>query len=583
MVSDDPAPDSPRPEAPGDVPFADLSRLRLDALLHELIERAGDVLENENRLHRLLDAVVSVASNLALPEVLQRIVHNACELVGARYGALGVIGDDGSLAEFKYVGISEDERERIGHLPTGKGILGLLIEKPHPLRLHDLSQHPQSSGFPPNHPPMHSFLGVPIRVRGEAFGNLYMTEKAGGGDFTQEDEEVLGALAAAAGIAIENARLYADTRRREHWLDASTDITARLLGGATPDEAVALIAQRAKEVASADLALLLLVDGDGQLEIRAAVGDQADELQGLPVDMDSAIVGDVVANRTPRLYGSELRPSLALGIEPHRELTAGSTVLAPLVAGIHTLGVLVVIRSHDASTFESSEMDLVTMFCGHTALALEFVRAQEDRQRLAVFEDRDRIARDLHDQVIQRLFSVALGLQGTTRQTLRPDVAERIDGYVEQLDTTIQQIRRTIFSLQERAEEARGLRSQVIAVAQEAASALTFEPAVALEGPIDSVTPAHLRPELLATLREALANVARHAAARKVDVTVRVDVPARTIQLIVVDDGRGLPDDLPVGNGLTNMRERAIRRDGTFEISGGDGTTLTWTVPLDLA
>lgn len=574
-------PDSPRPRE--GVPFADLSRLRLDTLLRELIERAGQVLEDESRLQRLLDAVVSIASNLALPDVLHRIVRSACDLVDAEYGALGVIGEDRSLVEFTYVGISAEQRERIGDLPTGKGILGLLIDDPKPLRLHNIGEHPHSSGFPLNHPPMRTFLGVPVNVRGEAYGNLYLTEKRGGGDFTEEDEQVLIALAAAAGIAIENARLYEETRRRQEWLAASTDITARLLGGATPTEALDLIAEHTRTAAHADQALLLLLDDTGRPVIEAAIGPGTDSLRYRVAATDDCLVSEVIATREPRMFSGGTHPNRLLGLQLAYEVVRGSTMLAPLTAGSSVLGVLTVTRSPNKPAFDATELTLFATFGGHAALALEFLRAQEDRQRLAVLEDRDRIARDLHDQVIQRLFAVALGLQSTGRHhNLRPELATRIEGYVHQLDTSIQEIRRAIFALSEQGELRPNLQARILAVVREASEPLGFEPEVTTAGPLDSTVPYDLQQELLATLRESLSNVARHADASSVSVSVAVDVEAATLELVVADDGCGIPTSVTHRSGLANITKRAERRGGsaTIESANGAGTTVTWTVPF---
>ncbi|HEY8454439.1 MAG TPA: GAF domain-containing protein [Actinopolymorphaceae bacterium] len=562
----------------------DLSRLRLETLLRELVDRADQLVENERRVHRLLDAVVSVASNLALPEVLQRIVRCSCELVGARYGAVGVIGPDRTLVEFITYGVSEGQRKHIGQLPTGKGILGLLINEPRPLRLRDISQHPASSGFPANHPPMRSFLGVPVLVRGEAFGNLYLTEKQGGGDFTDEDEEVVVALAAAAGIAIENARLYDVSRRRESWLQASTEITTQLLSGASPSETLDLIAERARAVAGAELAMLALVDEPGgDLVLEAVAGPDAERLRNERVQTAGTPIGDVMRTSRPYVFDCDVT---AFGWNDNAEtaqLKGGSMLLVPLASGPHMLGVLIVTRPDVQAAFDPSDMHMVTTFAGHVALALEFARAQEDRGRLAVFEDRDRIARDLHDHVIQRLFAVGLGLQGISRQVTRVDLADRVNGYVRDLDTTIQEIRRTIFSLQERTGDRRSLRSQVLEIAQDAATSLGFEPRVALEGPLDSAVPDEMRPEVLATLREALTNVVRHAHASQADVLIRADVLHRAFQLRLTDNGIGVPANPPRRSGLTNMNERATRLGGFFRIEPRPqgGTVLIWQVPLE--
>lgn len=587
-MAEDPTAGSARPrrDAPAGAKFPDLSRLRLETLLHELIDRAGQVIDNEQRLHRLLDAVVSVASDLELNDVLHRIVHSACNLVEAEYGALGVIGPDRSLIEFTYTGFDETVRQKIGHLPTGKGVLGLLIDAPEPIRMHDISAHPASTGFPPHHPPMHTFLGVPIHVRGEVFGNLYLTEKHGGGDFTEEDEAVVIALAAAAGIAIENARLYAETHSRERWLTASTEITARLLGGATPAESLELIAERARTVGDADVALLALVDDEaGELVVETVAGTGAAVLHGHSIPIDGSIVGDVLRTGEPCVHGDDAGElSWIVGLDAPAQLAGGSTVLVPLTAGANQLGVLLTVRGPDTPSYDPHDMRMVSTFAGHAALAVEFARARDDREQLAVFQDRERIARDLHDQVIQRLFAVALGLQGISRRLGPHDLVDRVSGYVHELDRTIQEIRRTIFSLREDPNDRRSLRGHILEVARTSAESLQFEPRVGLEGPLDSAVPDKLRPEMLATMREALANVAKHAHATNAEVTARADVAHRLVEVRVQDNGVGLPTEPKPDGGLANMAERARRLGGEFvtEQMPGGGTIVIWRVPMQL-
>lgn len=563
----------------------DLSKLRTDTLLRELMDRAGQIIENEQRVHQLLDAVISIASNLTLPEVLQRIVRSSCELVGARYGAMGVIGADRTLVEFRHVGISEKLREHIGHLPTGKGILGLLINEPMPLRLHEIAEHPASSGFPANHPPMRTFLGVPVRVRGAVFGNLYLTEKRDGLDFTEEDEQIVIALAAAAGIAIENARLFEETRRREEWLTGSSDVTSRLLGGATQREIIDLIATRSRAIASAETAMLALLADSGELVLEVVVGPDSEHHVGTALESETSLVGAVMRSGEARVVeGGIEQLDLVFAGEDLVEPSDGSVLVAPLAAGPHTLGVLIVARSAEELPFGAADLRMVTTFASHLALALEYARAQEDRQRLAVFEDRDRIARDLHDQVIQRLFSVGLGLQGISRMMPRRDLADRVVGYVSELDTTIQEIRRTIFSLQHELGDRRSLRSLILEVAQDASGPLGYEPRIAFEGPLDSVVPDAIRPDLLATLREALTNVVRHAHATELDVTVRADIADRRLQLRVHDNGVGISTSPDRQSGLANMAERANRLQGTFSADpdSAGGTTVTWSASFDV-
>jgi signal transduction histidine kinase len=570
--------------------LGDLGKLRLETLLRELVDRAGEVLDAESRLRRLLSAVVTVASNLSLPEVLRRIVESSCELVGARYGALGVIGDDRTLVEFVNVGIDEETSHRIGPLPTGRGILGLLIDDPRPLRLHDLTRHPQSYGFPPDHPPMKSFLGVPLRVRGSVFGNLYLTEKRGGGNFTDEDVEVVSALAAAAGIAIENARLFEETHRSELWLRASTEITSALLAGETSRAVLALVAERARAVTGAQFtAIALPGDEPRELVLDVVDGPFAADLAGTPIPLDASVCGQVFRSGSARVLdsGTDHDPGWAgpVGSGGEGGSVHGPVLLVPLAAGGHILGVLVVGNAPGSPEFRQQELRMAETFAGHAALAVEFSRAQDDRQRLAVYEDRDRIARDLHDLVIQRLFAIGLGMQGTARMVERPEVAERLAGFVGDLDATIGEIRRTIFSLQAPSEEAASLRATVLATCSEAAESLGFEPHLRMEGPLDLAVPSALHPQVVATLREALSNVARHSGAGTAEVVVRADTDRSVLELLVSDDGKGMPALPQHRSGLANIAERAERLGGGVDIdtAPGRGTRIAWRVPLTQA
>ncbi|HBV93769.1 MAG: GAF domain-containing sensor histidine kinase [Candidatus Dormibacteria bacterium] len=369
-----------------------------------------------DRSSRLLDAVVALSADLSLPNVLRRIVEAAAEVSGARYGALGVIGPEqagleGGLVEFVTTGLDAEAIRAIGDLPHGRGLLGLLITDPKPQRIRDIGAHPASSGFPPHHPPMGSFLGVPIRVRDEVFGNLYLTEKQGAPEFSEADEELVVALAGAAGIAIENARLH------------------------------------------------------------------------------------------------------------------------------HRL------------------------------------------EQVAVLGERERIARDLHDTVIQRLFATGLGLQGLVGRIEQGDLQERLQQAVDELDETIREIRISIFDLEARDVAKDGLRARVLALASEVTPTLGFEPKVHMEGPLDSAADAPTRDELLKTMREALSNVAKHAAASSVD--VRLSAAAGTITLRVADNGVGVSRGAPRGRGLDNMESRAEALGGVCELTGrpGGGTVVTWRVP----
>ena len=575
---------------PGDEPLMpDLSRLRLDALLRELVDRAGEVIETESRVHRLLDAVVSVASDLSMPDVLRRIVTSGCELVGARYGALGVLGEGRrDLIEFVNVGIDDELRAHIGDLPTGKGVLGLLIDHPEPLRLHDIREHAQSYGFPPNHPPMRSFLGVPLRVRGEVFGNLYLTEKLGGGDFTEEDQEVVTALAAAAGITVENARLFDQTHQRELWLQASQEATQALLSGSSRGSVLTLIAQRARSITDGALAAIAVAGDDGgDLALEVVDGPLATLLRGWRVPRTTPALQTAVATGTATVLTEDVELSTWLGQQEQEapaELKAlRSLLLVPMKVAEHLVGVLILARELRLP-FGEVERRMAQTFAEQAALALEFARAQEDRQRLAVYQDRDRIARDLHDLVIQRLFATGMGIQGLTRRVSDPLVSDRLQGFVSDLDTTIRDVRRTIFSLQDvpDAPEPVGLRSLLLRTAQEAEGPLGFAPTVSFDGPLDTAVPDPMRADLLATLREALSNVSRHAHANSVRVLVVVDTGGDHVVLTVTDDGRGFDPSEVTSSGLNNMRERAARWTGDCVVAGGaaGGTEVRWQVPL---
>jgi signal transduction histidine kinase len=591
MPDDRPDPSqNPEPSNPDEPLLPDLSRLRLDALLRELVDRAGEVIETESRVHRLLDAVVGVASDLSLPDVLRRIVTSACELVGARYGALGVLGAGRrDLVEFINVGIDDESREQIGDLPTGKGVLGLLIDQPAPLRLHDIREHPQSYGFPPNHPPMRSFLGVPLRVRGEVFGNLYLSEKRGGGDFTAEDQEVVTALAAAAGITVENARLFDRSHQRELWLQASQEATQELLSGAARGDVLALIARRARTITGGALAAIAVADHDRperDLVLDVVDGPLGEGLRGWQLSRGAPAVREAVRTGVATALAEGASPESWLG-ESGQETPAEVKVLrwlllVPMRVAEHLVGVLVLGRDH-RQPFDETDRRMAQTFAAQAALALEFARAQEDRQRLAVYQDRDRIARDLHDLVIQRLFATGMGIQGLTRRVTDTQVGDRLQGFVADLDATIRDIRRSIFSLQDVPDspDPAGLRSLLLRTAEEAEHSLGFAPTVSFDGPLDTAVPDPVRADVLATLREALSNTARHARATAVRVLVEVDSRGDTLTLSVADDGVGFDPAAVTASGLDNMRQRAARWNGEHAVtSGAGGTRVRWSVPL---
>ncbi|MEU1750144.1 GAF domain-containing sensor histidine kinase [Micromonospora arida] len=552
-----------------------LSRVRLDELLQEMLVRVGEVMTSRERLRALLDAVVGIGTNLDLRTTLQRIVQAACELVGARYGALGVVGPDRLLHDFIVHGITPEQHERIGDLPHGRGVLGLLIDDPRPLRMPDITQHPRSYGFPANHPPMHSFLGVPVLIRDQIFGNLYLAEKQGGAEFTEDDEEIVVALAAAAGVAIENARLYALAHRRERWLAATAEITTVLLGEVRRTDALALVARRAREVAEAELALVLLYDTDTEqfsVDVVDGPDEQAHALVGAVLPAADTSFGAAVAegrhDQVDDLAHAAPWPAL---------LHTGPAMISPLTTAETLHGVLIVAHRPERGGGASEEdLTLLGSFAGQAALAMERARGQEERELLVVLEDRERIARDLHDVVIQRLFATGLQLQSAAPMA-RPELAKRINAAVDDLDATIRDIRRTIFEL--RTPMTSELRTEIRAAVEAAAEALGFKPHLELSGPVDSAVPDAIRPDLTAVLREALSNVVRHAQCTRVDVAVRVDSGQLTVT--VTDNGVGC-DPAAARGGLVNLRERASRLDGTFTVTAAEshGTEVCWAVPL---
>ncbi|MEV4509977.1 GAF domain-containing protein [Dactylosporangium sp. NPDC049525] len=552
-----------------------LSRVDLDALLQELLTRVGEVMTSRERLRALLDAVVGIGSDLDLHSTLERIVRAACQLADARYGALGVIGPDRMLVEFINHGVTEQERARIGDLPRGHGVLGLLIEEPWPIRLEDITQHPRAYGFPPNHPPMHSFLGVPIRIRDQVFGNLYLAEKRGGEQFTQDDENLVAALSVAAGTAIDNARLYAQAERRQRWLMAAAEITSVLLGEVRRTEALDLVATRARDVAGADLAMVLLTDGD-RLTVEVAVGGP-DDAAGWSIAVDGSEFTEVLSRQQLSVV-TDLGTAASWPVP----LSTGTALLVPLAVGGVALGSLVVAyRKESVPIAEGLELAMVETFAGQAALALERARAQDEREMLAVVGDRERIARDLHDVVIQRLFAAGMQLQGATRLSGQPDVQLRIERVVNDLDTTIRDIRGAIFELRGPAQHS--FRTEIRDLVDEARDALGFRPGLRIDGPVDTAVSDAQRTALLAVLREALSNVAKHAHARAVDVTVAI---ARgRLSLTVEDDGRGIAAATgaaaPTGHGLPNMLARATDLRGECTVEAAvRGTRVTWHVPL---
>ena len=566
-----------------------LPQLRLDELLAELQGRLQAVLATRDRMRGLLEAVVAISSGLDLESTLRRIVETAVELVDARYGALGVIGSGGRLAEFIPVGVTEEEISQIDHWPEGHGLLGLLIKDPHPLRLAAISEHAESSGFPAGHPAMQSFLGVPVRVRDEVFGNLYLTNKRGGGEFTEDDEAVLLALGAAAGVAVENARLYQAARRSQRWMQASAEVTTALLSGVEPGEVLARITSQARERSDADLAVLALPGEDGQfLTVTYADGDGAPAVRGLALPTGESLSGQVLATGdalTSANFAADERAAVAARAAMGH---IGPAVVFPLGAPDSRRGVLTIGRRHGREPFPQAEAAFAASFAAQAGVALELAASRAEAERLSVYEDRDRIARDLHDLVIQRLYATGMSLQGTIPMIGRPEVAARVSHAVDDMDQTIKEIRGAIFALQARdTGSPSDPRADIVHLVEEMTATLGFTPSLRLGAGLRTLHSDELTEQVLAVLREALSNVARHAGASQADVTVDVGQDG-VLSVLVADDGTGIPAE-GRRSGLRNLADRAAKLGGELRLGPAEpgalrpGTRLEWRVPVTSA
>jgi signal transduction histidine kinase len=537
----------------------------------------------KDRRDQLLELGLALAADLSLPTVLQRITELAVELTGARYGALGVLGPNGRIRQFITVGISEEERRAIGPLPVGEGILGALIHEAKPLRLRRILDDPRSSGFPANHPPMSSFLGAPIVARGKAFGNIYLTEKQGAPAFDADDEAALVVLAAQAGVAIENINLYEEGRRRERWLEAVREIGNAILAGQELEAVLKAVAHDARELAGAATSAIVVpsLDGDGEAELKVAFADgaYADELAGLQVPMTGSVSGDVMrtqqatvladASTDPRTY----QPMVRLG-------HMGPMVLVPLIVQGRAIGTLAVANPVGGAAFEEQEVRLVETFANQASVALEYARAQRELQRLAVLDDRERIARELHDGVIQSLFAVGMGLQAVAQRSGDPEVGTRVESAVGEIDRAIRDLRNYIFGLRPGLLADRQLRQALVDLIADFAE----KTGVTTVPDIDEELAAELAPrsaDLVQLTREALSNVGRHAQAATCRVSLFREDGRGVLQ--IEDDGRGFDTAAPqTGQGVRNLRERVKAMGGELlvESIAGEGTSIKIALPL---
>ncbi|WP_422747854.1 GAF domain-containing sensor histidine kinase [Mycobacterium sp. WMMD1722] len=554
-----------------------LSQLRLRELLAEVRDRVEEIVEGRDRLDGLVDAMLTVTSGLDLDATLRTIVRTAIELIDARYGALGVRGHDHELAEFIYEGIDHQTRELIGPLPQGRGVLGVLIDDPQPIRLENILDHPASVGFPAHHPPMRTFLGVPIRIRDEVFGNLYLTEKISGQPFSEDDEVLTQALAAAAGIAIDNARLFEQSRMRQAWIEATRDIATELLGGADPASVYRLLTEESLKLTDADVAFVAVpADGDApageidELVIVEAAGDlRRDVWASAAVPIVGNVVGGAFVSRKPL-------SSSRIDVQTSVLDDAGPALVLPMRTTEAVVGVVVLLRRTGSQTFTAEQLEAMAAFVDQAALAWQAAVAQRRIRELDVLSDRDRIARDLHDHVIQRLFAVGLALQGTIPRTRAPEAQRRLSECVDDLQNVIQEIRTAIFDLQGGAVGSTRLRQRLDEAIAFFAGA-DLRTTVQYVGPL-SVVDAELADHAEAVVSEAVSNAVRHAHATELTVLVKVD---DNLSIEIADNGIGIPDNL-TESGLANLRHRAEESGGELTVAANDGggTCLRWTAPL---
>jgi signal transduction histidine kinase len=554
------------------ITFPDAPRGELDRALTDLVDRARDVLQTQGRLRALVKANQAVVSHLDLPVVLRTIVEAAVELVGAQYGALGVVAPNGGLEQFIHVGMTPRQVDEIGHLPEGHGLLGALVDDPQPIRIDRISDDPRSVGFPAGHPGMDSFLGVPIRVRDFVYGNLYLTNHAHGA-FTGEDEQLVGAFAATAGFAIDNARLFAETEARRAWSAAASEVTSALLSGESEDALTELV-ESVERLSAASFVGVLTPEPEGEaVMVHVARGEGAAELAGQIRPLSGDFLAGAIESGKPRVAdGLDGVTLSADGVD------WGPALVVPLQVNQETRALLVVLRSVGAPAFTSFDLERVADISGQAGIVIELAAARADRQRMLLLEDRTRIARDLHDHVIQQLFATGLELQSLETVLGPGTVADRLDASAGAIDAAIAQIRTVIFALSRQSAGATTVRHRILDLADEAAPMLVRPATVAFSGPVDLIVSAELAEDVIAVVREGLTNVARHANAQHT--AVNLEVANSLVTLTIADDGIGLGGNTR-RSGLKNGAERATQHGGTLSIdSDPNGTLLTWSVPI---
>ncbi|MFI1918538.1 GAF domain-containing sensor histidine kinase [Nocardia sp. NPDC020380] len=560
-----------------------LSQLRLRELLSEVKDRVEQIIDARDRIDGLVEAMLAVTSGLDLDQTLRTIVRVTTTLVDARYGALGVLGHEQQFSQFIYHGIDDRTRALIGDLPEGHGVLGLLSNQPGAVRLEDLTRHPAAVGVPTHHPAMHTFLGVPVRIRGEVFGNLYLTEKSGGHPFTEDDEVLLQALAAAAGIAVDNARLYEQARTRQAWIAATRDIATEFLAGTDPSEVLAHVVEHARELTNSERALLAVVaDPDTSPEeitelVVAQWSGPGPRPVGRVVHTTGTAIGEALATRTPLRFHDARQVDLGRSISD-----SGPTLVLPLHTPDSTLGVLITLRSAESAPYDDELVELIAAFTDQAALAMQLAVAQRRMRELDILTDRDRIARDLHDHVIQRLFAVGLSLQGTVPRARVPEVRQRLSDAINDLQDVVEEIRTSIFDLHGGDGHSTRLRQRIEKAVKQQTTGAEMRALMHITGPLSVVEPG-LADHAEAVVREGVSNAVRHSGGDTVTVDIGV---GDDLTIVIADNGCGIPDGI-TPSGLTNLARRAEQSGGRLAVyphRGADGeekgTKLHWSVPL---
>lgn len=560
-----------------DSAFAQLGSRRLMGRMHEDLD---ELLASRDQMERLLQIFLEIGADLDLEATLSRIVTAAIELTGAEFGALGVRAPDGTLSSFVHSGMDAPTVAKIGHLPAGKGVLGLLLDTTDVIRLNDLTAHPTAVGLPEHHPPMAGFLGVPIIIRGDAFGSLYLTHSDPARVFDESDEVAARALATAAAVAIQNASLFERVRASAKWMQASREITTALLSGTESSvRPMWLIAERARELAKAEQAIVLVAaDPDAPREevttlvVSTAVGVHADDVIGRQVPVEGSTTGAVFTSGRAVITDRFRHP-----IHSFTDVGERPAIVMPLRYEDDVIGVIAVARHESQPPFDSGELALIGDFAHHAAVALTLAAAGERIHELSIVADRERIAHDLHDHVIQRLFATGMHLQGTIARSHSPEVVERLNRTLDDLQATIEDIRTTIFGLQSPVR-GKGFRQRVQHLFAGLTEDLATETRLHLSGPL-TVVDGSLAEHAEAVLTELISNAVRHSGAGLITVDVAI---ADELVIQVIDDGHGIPADNQRHSGLSNVERRAEQAGGRCEVSStaGLGTSVTWRAPL---